>query len=174
MIRQAILADAPEIARLLTMLGHPTTAEAVASRWDEWLSGDSWALVACLDDGTLTGVATLHRMLVLHRPLPVGRITALVVDPSVRGTGLGRKLVAAAEDFLTVEGCGLLEITSNTRLANAHEFYEHLEYERTSIRFAKRLTRELSDRPAAEPIAATGVTLDETGQSENFRSAPRG
>ncbi len=96
-------------------------------------------MVAAKADGTLAGVATLNQMVVLHRPRPVGRITALVVDAHVRGKGIGRALVAAAEETLARAGCGLLEITSNVRLVDAHDFYEHLGYERTSIRLAKVL-----------------------------------
>jgi GNAT superfamily N-acetyltransferase len=95
--------------------------------------------VAARADGTLAGAVTLHQMIVLHRLRPVGRITALVVDAPDRGRGIGRALVAAAEAALARSGCGLLEITSNVRLAEAHAFYEHLGYERTSFRFAKVL-----------------------------------
>jgi GNAT superfamily N-acetyltransferase len=76
---------------------------------------------------------------VLQRPRPVGRITALVVDARMRGRGVGRTLVAAAERTLLNAGCGLLEITSNVRLVEAHAFYAHLGYEQTSFRFAKKL-----------------------------------
>jgi GNAT superfamily N-acetyltransferase len=76
---------------------------------------------------------------VLHRPKPVGRITALVVDAPVRGQGIGRALVAAAEEALARAGCGLLEITSHERLVDAHAFYERLGYQRTSVRLAKVL-----------------------------------
>ena len=93
-IRPATEHDVPELARLFTALGHPATAEAIAERWREWAAAGNTALVAPRRDGALAGAATLHRMVVLHRPRPVGRITALVVDTPLRGQGVGRALVA--------------------------------------------------------------------------------
>jgi GNAT superfamily N-acetyltransferase len=81
----------------------------------------------------------------LHRPQPVGRITSLVVDAQERGKGLGRRLVQAAEAQLAQAGCGLLEITSNFKLVEAHAFYERIGYERTSVRLMKRLDAPLPD-----------------------------
>lgn len=138
-IRTAQVNDAPELARLLTELGHPTTTDSIAARWSAWISEDDTVLVAAEPDGKILGVATLHRMAVLHRPRPVGRITALIVDTAARGRGVGRALVAAAESWSVSGGCGLLEITSNFRLSEAHAFYEHLGYDKTSFRLAKNL-----------------------------------
>ena len=138
-VRAATESDAPEIARLLSQLGHPTVAPAIVSRWNEWIAAGNVALVVSGENGSLLGTATLHHMVVLHRPKPVGRITALVVDEPARGKGVGRALVAAAEASLARAGCGLLEITSNARLTDAHAFYEHLGYQRTSARFAKTI-----------------------------------
>jgi len=138
-IRAATERDAPEIARLLTALGHPTATAATRDRWPEWSAAGNAALVAADASERLIGVVTLHRMTVLHRPRPVGRITALIVDETARGRGVGRALVAAAEAELARAGCGLLEITSNFRLVEAHAFYAHLGYETTSVRFAKSL-----------------------------------
>jgi len=140
-IRPATRTDAVEIGRLLTALGHPTDAKDVGARWEQWRASGNVAFVAARTDGTLAGVATLHQMVVLHRARPVGRITALVVDSSSRMQGIGRALVATAEEALRLAGCGLLEITSNERLVDAHAFYEQLGYKRTSIRFAKDLTK---------------------------------
>ena len=138
-VRAANEGDALELARLLTLLGHPMAPEGVGTRWKGWRSAGNAALVVEKADGTLAGAVTLHQMIVLHRPKPVGRITSLVVDDSVRGRGIGRALVAAAEEALASRGCGLLEITSNASLPEAHTFYAHLGYEQTSLRFAKVL-----------------------------------
>jgi len=138
-LRHATRLDAREIARLLTQLGHPTPAERVNDTWEAWVAAGDGAIVAPRADGTLAGVATLHCMRVLHRPRPVGRITALIVDESQRGRGIGRELVVAAERELAFHGCGLIEITSHVRLVQAHAFYEHLGYVRTSVRLAKEL-----------------------------------
>ena len=109
---------------------------AVASGWERWAAEGNSALVAEGED-SLLGTLTLHRMVVLHRPRPVGRITSLVVDPGARGRGLGRALVLAAEEASLREGCGLLEVTSHRRFSEAHDFYRHLAFEQTSLRFAK-------------------------------------
>jgi len=138
-IRAATVVDAQEIARLLTLLGHPTTESAIRKNWQEWAAAGNTAFVVPREDGTLAGVVTLHQMRVLHRPRVVGRITSLVVDLPQRGCGIGRALVEAAEEALARAGCGLLEITSNLRRADAHAFYERLGYARTSIRLAKSL-----------------------------------
>jgi len=137
-IRPATADDGPELARLLTLLGHPTSPADVAARWPAF-SAENVALVAVAEGGTLLGAMTLSQMRVLHRATPVGRISALVVEEARRGEGIGRALVAAGEQRLRAAGCGLLEITSRVDRTAAHAFYEHLGYERTSVRLSKVL-----------------------------------
>ncbi len=150
-IRWAEERDAPEIARFLAALGHPIGTDSIAQRWTQWAQAGNSALVAEQTDGRLLGVVTLHQMIVLHRPRPVGRITALFVDESARGCGIGKALVTAAEAVLAEAGCGLLEITSNFRFADAHAFYEHLGYSRTSVRVAKELM-DSNDQNYLKPL----------------------
>ncbi len=138
-LRVATPGDAPEIARLLAMLGYPTEAASIATRWAKWRASGSAAIVAGGQSAGLLGVVTVHTTIVLHRPRPIGRITALVVDERARGHGIGRALVAAAEGAALREGCGILEVTSNMRRAEAHAFYEKLGFDRSSYRFVKKL-----------------------------------
>lgn len=139
-IRGAGPDDAMDIAGLLTLLGHPTEPHQVAERWDGWAAEGNSALVAVgIGDARIAGLITLHQMHVLHRPHPVGRVTALVVDAPLRGQGVGGALLAAAESAFRHAGCGLVEVTSNRRLSDAHAFYERLGYQHTSLRFAKTL-----------------------------------
>jgi GNAT superfamily N-acetyltransferase len=138
-IRRAAVGDAAELARLLTHLGYPTTSDVIEARFRVFDGAGETTLVAAGAD-RLLGAVTLHVTPVLHRPSAVGRITAMVIDPDVRGRGIGRALVAAAERVLAARGCTLVEVTSNKRRVDAHAFYERLGYDATSLRFAKVLT----------------------------------
>jgi GNAT superfamily N-acetyltransferase len=138
-VRIAANDDASHIAFLLTALGHVTPIEQVVSMWHSWTIDGNRAYVAASPSGKLAGIVTIHLMRVLHRPMPVGRITALYVVEAYRKLGIGKALVETAEIDLADQGCGLIEVTSNDRLVAAHAFYEHLGYTRTSVRLAKAL-----------------------------------
>ena len=137
-IRLANVTDADAISGLFTQLGHPAGPEAVAARLERFAQTGEEALVSELG-GEVVGVTALSVMPTLHRPTSVGRMSVLVVSEAVRGRGVGRALVAAAEARLAERGCALVEVTSNQRRVEAHAFYEGLGYERTSYRFFKTL-----------------------------------
>ncbi len=138
-IRLAQQSDAFDLAAFFPLLGHPMSPTSIVERWLQWESAGSSAWVAEDFDGNLLGVITTHQMIVLHRDFAVGRITSLLVAPTARGMGIGRALVGNAERELMGSGCTLIEVTSNFRFEQAHSFYEHLGYEKTSVRLAKKV-----------------------------------
>jgi predicted N-acetyltransferase YhbS len=137
-VREAQPGDAEQLIGLMEMLGHGMESPEVRRGIEELGANDLPQLVA-VEDGKVVGLCGLHRMTAIHRSQPVGRVTILIVATESRGKGVGRQLMSAAEDRLRAAGCGMIEVTSNNRLVAAHEFYEHLGYDSTSKRFAKKL-----------------------------------
>lgn len=62
-----------------------------------------------------------------------GWVYYLAVDPEHRGTGLGRRLMAAAEDWLTAQGAPKLQLMVRADNTVALAFYERLGLERQDV-----------------------------------------
>ena len=137
-IRDAKASDAPRLAELIHELGHEIGEKQVRKNLASLKKTGETPIVASLDK-VIVGMCGVGRRVVVHRPAPLGRITALVVAKDAQRHGIGRKLVEAAEQWMRKEGCQLIEVTSNDRRTAAHAFYRHLGYERSSIRFFKKL-----------------------------------
>jgi GNAT superfamily N-acetyltransferase len=137
-IRDVRPADAPRLVELIAYLGHGIDEKALRKNLAALKRLGETPFVTTLDKAVV-GLCGIHRTITPHRDAPLGRITILVVAEEAQGHGLGRMLVEAAEDRLRKRGCKLVEVTSNDRRAEAHAFYRHLGYERTSIRFFKKL-----------------------------------
>jgi GNAT superfamily N-acetyltransferase len=58
-----------------------------------------------------------------------GYLGLLAVDPTRQGTGLGRKLVAAAEDYFRASGCGAVDLRVISQRTPLPPFYRRLGYE---------------------------------------------
>jgi GNAT superfamily N-acetyltransferase len=137
-IRAARADDAEQLVDLIALLEHRVDDAGIARRIAALSVAGIPQLVA-VDEERIIGLCGLHLMTAIHRDAPVGRITILVVREDARGSGVGRRLVHAAEELMRARGCAILEITSNRKLEQAHQFYEAIGYDRTSFRFAKAL-----------------------------------
>jgi GNAT superfamily N-acetyltransferase len=137
-IRPATASDAAQLVDLIALLNHPVEAAGVADRLAR-LADEGIPQLVSVENDQVLGLCGLHEMTAIHRDAPVGRITILAVAPEARGRGIGRQLVESAEDFFRQRGCKIVEITSNDRLSDAHSFYEHIGYQRTSKRFARTI-----------------------------------
>jgi ribosomal protein S18 acetylase RimI-like enzyme len=137
-LREAKPGDAKALHELMDYLGHEITEKQVRKNLAALAKLKETPIVATLDK-RVVGAIGVHKMTTVHRDAPVGRIPMLVVAKEAQGLGLGRMLVEEAERQLKKVGCKLVEVTSNDRRADAHAFYRHMGYERTSIRFFKKL-----------------------------------
>ena len=137
-IRDAKPSDAERLVQLIRFLGHEIDEKTVRKNLKLLKKGGELPLVATLGK-EVVGMVGRHAMVTVHRPAPVGRIPVLVVAEEAQGLKLGRMLVEAVEQWCRKRGCQIVEVTSSDRRADAHAFYRHMGYERTSIRFFKKL-----------------------------------
>jgi GNAT superfamily N-acetyltransferase len=126
-LRKARIDDAPEFARLAAELGYPVPAETMRDRLSTLLQHpDHHVSVVEEGDALLGWIAVEHR-----RTLESGErieIVGLVVDASRRGGGVGRKLVADAEQWAQQSGFGSISVRSNILREESHPFYRRLGY----------------------------------------------
>lgn len=128
-IRPAERADAPAVTTLLHELGYPSnTGEEVTGRLARWSERDDLLVLVAVAGHRVVGVAALAVVPFFERPGCWGRVVALVVDADVRGSGIGRRLLAATERAALSRGCVRMEISSSRHRSGAHAFYRSLGY----------------------------------------------
>jgi GNAT superfamily N-acetyltransferase len=141
MIRPAVASDAQALSELLTQLGYPSSVSEIASRLDALATFPrAVAFVAINGYGEVVGLVTGHLFPSIHDNQPVAWLTTLVVLEDARGAGIGSSLVTHIEEWATQNGARRLAVTSATHRDAAHAFYEKRDYERTGVRFGKRLS----------------------------------
>ncbi len=102
-IRPITLADAPAAAQLSAEFGYPTSTETTARRiaWLERRS-DHAVFVATLEDVVVgwIDVGIIHHF----QSEPYGEIGGFVVSEKHRSTGIGKQLIARAEQWIREQG----------------------------------------------------------------------
>lgn len=140
-VRPMTSAEAEEVAALCSQLGYPASPAEVAHRLS-LLDGheDSAAFVAEDSDESIAGWIQVAGRVLLETA-PYAEVGGLIVDERLRGQGIGRMLLDAAEAWAQRRGYDELRLRSNIVREDAHAFYAHLGYEpmATSHLFRKPL-----------------------------------
>jgi GNAT superfamily N-acetyltransferase len=142
-VRAACEADCAALASLSGELGYPATPQGIAQRLAAIAGNrDHEVLVACTGDGSVAGWADVSVQWLLSRD-PYAVLHGLVVAEGQRSQGIGRRLLAAAEEWAREQGVTTLLVRSNVVRADAHRFYEREGYGRkkTSAVFEKALKK---------------------------------
>ena len=130
--RMAMLEDAEDVAALITrafeveaffVTGDRTSADAVRAR----MQRGSFLLV---DDGR----GGLAGCIYVETRGDIGYFGMLSIDPERQGQGLGRQLVATAEDHCRSAGCREMEIEVVDLRTELPPFYRRLGYVETGTR----------------------------------------
>lgn len=132
--------DAAALAGLMCELGYETTKSEMEVRMKRIAADERYRTFVAVRNGKVCGmIGTLTSLSYEHYDLG-GRILALVTSRTMRRHGIGRALIATAEEDFAQRG--IRRIALNTRLAreDAHKLYESLGYDRNGFRFTKDLS----------------------------------
>lgn len=137
-IREAGEKDAEALSLLLAQLGYPASREDGLSRVRLYQQ-DGYKLMMGEVDSKVIGFIALHWYHAVHHPRPIGRVVAFCIDETYRSKGLGSQILKFAEDFFHARKCVKVELTSNLRRKESHEYYFRKGYQQTSMHFVKYL-----------------------------------
>lgn len=137
MIRQAELNDVPSLKTLFLQLGYETQEE----RLKHHVTGTDTSknVLVAESEGKVRGVIVVNFITPIHEDGLWALISALVIDESARGAGLGQQLLIAAENIAVEKRCSQIELSSSVKRVRAHKFYEDNGYHEVRKRFVKRL-----------------------------------
>lgn len=154
-IRPARADDAPQLARLAGELGYPTEADEMRLRLEKITPRADHAVFVAerrtaaseqpgcssdSSDGPLLGWIHVAREIMLESG-ENAEILGLVVDGRARRDGVGRRLVAVAEEWGRARGLRQIVVRSAVTRDEAHWFYPALGYllVKTQRKYVKKL-----------------------------------
>jgi GNAT superfamily N-acetyltransferase len=137
-LRIAQAGDARELVTLFEQLGYACASselsERIATRVDHLRS----EIFVAEERAAIVGVIVLNIILPIHEAGKWGVVSALVVNESARGKGIGTALLEHAELHAKKSGCTKIELSSNESRTEAHAFYEKNGLVEMRKRFVKR------------------------------------
>lgn len=143
-IRDAALQDIPSLQKLFLQLGYQTDAESLQQRINE--ADNNLTMLVAEAEADICGVIVVNYVAPVHETGLWALISALVIDESARGAGVGQQLLVASERIAADKKCSQIELSSSERRVRAHKFYESNGYKEVRKRFVKLL----ADPPPAD------------------------
>lgn len=121
------------------VLDIPVTDECLAETYEKMGGDERYASFVAEADGKVVGLVTTVMTLAIGHPNGYTKINGLGVLPDYRGRGIGRMLLERAESIAAENGTRYLGLASGLSRTDAHGFYEHLGYRKTSYWFRRSL-----------------------------------
>ncbi|HKP93072.1 MAG TPA: GNAT family N-acetyltransferase [Chthoniobacterales bacterium] len=136
-IREAKMSDVERLAELNGTLGYPVSAVVMTERLARVLPMENHTVLVAEVSGEVVG--WLHGA--EQEALAVGtlgEVWGLVVAAEQRGRGVGRRLMAAVEEWGRARGLAQISLRSNVIRPESHAFYERIGYTRYKTQHAYR------------------------------------
>ncbi len=126
-IRPVTAADAERVDELCGQLGYETSIAKVRARIAKVATAQNSEVFVAEEDGMVQGWIQVTIRSVLESG-EFAEITGLVVDESLRGKGIGRKLVVNAEAWAKDSGHTAIRVRTNILRSRTLGFYRKLGF----------------------------------------------
>jgi len=139
-IRAVVASDLSALAALLVQLRYEVPVDQLERRLEQVLAAPDHMAFVSGEDRQIHGFVHVYGRPAFEKP-PEAIIQAIVVDAPARRSGIGKRLMAAAERWAAEHGYASLALHASTDRAGAHAFYTALGYYRatTSVLFRRTL-----------------------------------
>lgn len=129
-IRPVLPTDSEVITRLSKQLGYTISVNECMDNIHYFKTLDADIVYVAEIEGAVVGFIALHVMSQFHQIGKLARISALVVDATYRGLGVGQLLVSQAEQVARSQGAHAVEVTSKAfrKATGTYNFYNNLGY----------------------------------------------
>lgn len=117
----------------------PVTDELWAETCEKMRVDSRCHIFVAEKNGSVAGFVTTVEALAMNLPNGYIRINGLGVLPEFQHCGIGKMLMERVEKLAAERNLVLVELASGFQRTEAHGFYEHLGYRKTSFRFSKRI-----------------------------------
>lgn len=125
-IRKATVDDAADIARLNLMFNEVDATPAQVAAW--FALAHTETVFVAEWDGRIVGMACLQLTRSACYPNPLAELAELYIEPDHRRKGLGRALVARAEEAARSAGANEILLLTGLHKEDAQAFYRVLGY----------------------------------------------
>jgi ribosomal protein S18 acetylase RimI-like enzyme len=140
--RETLLVLAERLQEGVAPWRSSTAVRAAVKRWVEDAvdsnGGESRVVFVAEEDGDVVGFVTASTRRHFAGDLDA-YVGELVVDRRAEGRGIGRMLMAAAEEWGRTQGFAHITLDTGAANANARAFYRALGYEEEDVKLTKPL-----------------------------------
>lgn len=116
-----------------------TTDENVVKVCEKMKADKRYCIFVADLDSTVVGFVTTVETIAIDHPNGYMKVNGLAVLPEFQHCGIGKKLMERVEELARERNVSMIGLASGFQRTKAHEFYEHLGYQKSSFWFRKMM-----------------------------------
>mgnify|MGYP000645706740 CR=1 FL=1 len=137
-IRKAQEDDVNVISKLLKQLGYETEPVVIKKMLTTATNPDNEVFV-CTHNEKVIALMSLIIFNYFPSAQKLCRITSIVVNEKLRGSGVGTKLINHAKFIALNRNCSILEVTTSLKRQQTQKYYENIGFKKTSYKYILKL-----------------------------------